>query len=55
MSGALSELAEQGRAWLVDCGCPDEVLVSRTDAAVLQEVNRQHEGGLVAFITDGGY
>lgn len=42
-------LMSEARGWLLDCGCPPELLQGRSDEEVKAEVDKQYDGGWEEF------
>lgn len=46
----MNGLVLEARGWLLDCGCPEDLLAEQSDAEVVREIGRQYEGGWEAFV-----
>lgn len=42
----------EARMWLLDCGCPEDLLSEQNDESVHAEVERQYDGGWAQFVED---
>lgn len=42
----------EARLWLLDCGCPEDLLSDQNDVSVQREVERQYAGGWAQFVED---
>lgn len=49
------EVIQDARNWLLDCGCPPDLVDTASDRRVMQEVELQYDGGWAGFMEDGDY